>query len=126
MARWKKILEQARNNPRGVRLRDACKLAEKFGFTHRAGGKHPNVYKRKGFPMTLNFQDAGHGMAKEYQVQQLLDAIDELGVTPADEVEDSEEEPPRAAAPKSTNSRVRENGEIGSSKESLRQIQKKS
>lgn len=78
MASWEKILAQARNNPKNVRLRDACKLAEAFGFTHRAGGKHPNVYKLKGFVRTLNFQDDGHGMAKKYQVEQLLLAIEEL------------------------------------------------
>jgi hypothetical protein len=78
MASWEKILAQARNNPKGVKLRDVCKLAEAFGFTHRAGGKHPNVYKRKGFARTLNFQDGGHGMAKRYQVDQLLLAIEEL------------------------------------------------
>lgn len=78
MANWEKILAQARNNPRTVRLRDACKFAEAFEFTHRAGGKHPNVYKRKGFNRILNFQDDGHGMAKKYQVEQLLNAIDEI------------------------------------------------
>lgn len=78
MASWEKILAQARNNPRGVRVRDAGKLAEAFGFTHRAGGKHPNVYKRKGFARTLNFQDDGNGMAKRYQVEQLLVAIEDL------------------------------------------------
>lgn len=85
MARWERILEQAKNNPRGIRLSDACKLAESFGFTHRAGGKHPNVYKRKGFQRILNFQDDGNGKAKKYQIDQLLLAIEELGGAPPDE-----------------------------------------
>lgn len=82
MARWEKLLEQARNNPKNVRLADALKLAEAFGFTHRAGGKHPHIYKRKGSPTMLNFQDAGNGKAEAYQVRQLLGAIDEMGGTP--------------------------------------------
>ncbi len=79
MARLEKVLQEARNNPKNVRLSDAQKLAEAFGFTHRAGGKHPHIYKRKGFPKMLNFQDAGNGKAEAYQVRQLLGAIDELG-----------------------------------------------
>jgi hypothetical protein len=85
MARWERILEQARNNPRDVRLSDACKLAEKFGFKHRAGGKHPHVFTRKGFKRMLNFQDDGNGKAKRPQVLQLHDAIEELGGVPPDE-----------------------------------------
>lgn len=85
MSRWQQIHEHAKNNPRDVRLGDICKLAEAFGFTHRAGGKHPNVYKRKGFPAILNFQDDGNGKAKKYQVEQLLRAIEELGGTPPEE-----------------------------------------
>lgn len=84
MASWEKILAQARNNPKDVKLRDACKLAEAFEFTHRAGGKHPNVYKRKGFARTLNFQDDGNGKTKRYQIDQLLLAIEELQRQPLD------------------------------------------
>jgi hypothetical protein len=82
MARWERILEHARNNPAGVRLEDACTLAEKFSFRRRKSKGHGRIYKRKGFPRLLNFQEAGNGLAKRYQVEQLLDAIDELGGTP--------------------------------------------
>ena len=92
MASWQKLLQHARNNPKGVRVRDACKLAEEFGFTHRAGGKHPNIYKRKGCPIWLNFQEGEKGMAKPYQVRQLLEAIDALGGVPPDD--GNREEPP--------------------------------
>jgi hypothetical protein len=78
MAKRAKLLETARNNPKGVRFEDACKLAESFHFLPRnpAGGSH-RVYKRKGYKLLLNFQN-DHGMAKEYQVKQLLDAIDSI------------------------------------------------
>lgn len=82
MANWRKILEDARTNPRNVRLSDACKLAEIFGFSGRAGGKHPHVYKRRGFSQILNFQEGESGRAKTYQVKQLLAAIEELGGEP--------------------------------------------
>lgn len=84
MARWDRILEDARNNPRDVRLSDVRKLAEAFGFTRRPGGKHPHIYKRRGFSTMLNFQDDGNGKAEAYQVRQLLAAIDELGGKPPD------------------------------------------
>jgi hypothetical protein len=78
MTQWDKLLEKARNNPRGVRFEDACKLAEHFGFAPRAGGGGSHrVFKKKGVQTSLNFQDM-KGMAKEYQVKQLLAAIDEL------------------------------------------------
>lgn len=85
MANWQRLLAKARANPKDLRLEEACKLAEAFGFTHRAGGKHPHVFKRKGYPAQLNFQDAGGGKAKAYQVRQLLDAIDDLGGRPPDD-----------------------------------------
>jgi hypothetical protein len=77
MGRGEDLLEAARNNPKGVRFRDACRLAEHHGFTLRGGSGSHRVYKRKGFMRMLNFQDVG-GFAKEYQVKQLLAAIDEL------------------------------------------------
>ena len=70
VSNWLKILEAARRRPQSVRLADAIVLAGHFGFVRRAGGKHANVLKRPGFDRTLNFQDAGAGLAKRYQVQQ--------------------------------------------------------
>ena len=98
MASWEKILEAARNNPKGVRLSDVCKLAEAFDFTPRRGGKHPNIYKRKGFFRVLNFQDAGNGMAKKYQVQQLLTAIDEINADERRAVEEARGDSERTTA----------------------------
>jgi predicted RNA binding protein YcfA (HicA-like mRNA interferase family) len=74
MANCAKLLEEARNNPKGVRIEDACKLAECFGFEERRGKGSHRIFKRAGFKTLLNFQ--GGGMAKEYQVKQLLEAID--------------------------------------------------
>ena len=41
-------------------------------------GSH-HIFKRDGFQRLLNFQDS-RGMAKTYQVRQLLSALEELGV----------------------------------------------
>lgn len=79
MSRWPKLLAAARRRPQSVRLADAIALAEHFGFTRRAGGKHAHILKRPGFIQVLNFQDEGSGLAKRYQVVQLLNAIEELG-----------------------------------------------
>jgi hypothetical protein len=79
MSRWEKLLDHARNNPKGVRFDDACRLAERFGFIRRpqGGGTSHHVFKRPGFPRTLNFQNA-NGFARPMQVRQLLAAIDEI------------------------------------------------
>ena len=84
MAKWQKILEDARRSPHDVRLNDAVKLAEAYGFVFKSGGKHSNVGKRKGYSSPLNFQTSGDGKVKEYQIEQLLDAIDELDAPPDD------------------------------------------
>ena len=73
------LYERARNNPRGLRLVEAIQLAECYGFAHRSGGKHPNIMKRAGMMTRLNFQETGNGMAKAYQVRQLLEAIEQIG-----------------------------------------------
>jgi len=78
MARCEKLLWSARNNPKGLRFMELCYLAECSGFAlDRQAGSH-RVYWREGFPRLLNFQQAKNGMAKSYQVRQLLDAIAEL------------------------------------------------
>ena len=78
MGRCDKLLNQVRQNPRSVRFRDACKLAECYGFTPRQPGTSHRVYKRKGYIRILNFQLEAHGLTNEYQVKQLLAAIDDL------------------------------------------------
>jgi hypothetical protein len=86
MAKCTKLLDAATINPAGLRIAEAASLAECWGFVERrsAGGAH-RVFKRPGFRTLLNFQPEKNGMAKRYQVRQLLDAIQELqdeGVTP--------------------------------------------
>ncbi|MBX9928485.1 MAG: type II toxin-antitoxin system HicA family toxin [Gemmatimonadaceae bacterium] len=71
------LLSKARNNPQGVRFSDICALATCFGWVFdRASGSH-HIYKKAGHRIAMNFQDV-RGMAKPYQVRQLLRAIDSL------------------------------------------------
>jgi len=75
MTRRRKLLEKARNNPGGVRFREICLLADQMGFTRRGGKGSHVVYVRDGVEEILTFQDR-NGMAKPYQVRQLLAVIE--------------------------------------------------
>lgn len=78
MSRCAKILEKAKQSPANLRFEEACYLAECYGFIlARQKGTSHRVYKRPGFFGLMNFQNI-NGMAKEYQVTQLLEAIEEI------------------------------------------------
>jgi predicted RNA binding protein YcfA (HicA-like mRNA interferase family) len=75
MPKCDKLLDQARSTPSNLRFTDLCALAECYGFVFaRQRGSH-RQYKRPGYPKTINFQPDKNGKAKDYQVKQLLDAI---------------------------------------------------
>ncbi len=67
-----------RRNPTGVRFRDLCKVCDCYFGTPRQGGSSHRVYKTTwpGDPR-VNIQNDG-GMAKAYQVRQVLKAISRL------------------------------------------------
>lgn len=74
------ILHQMRRNPEGVRFRDLCRVCDHyFGAPRRAGTSH-RVYKMpwQGDPR-INIQGS-RGMAKVYQVKQVLLAIARLEI----------------------------------------------
>jgi hypothetical protein len=78
MAKDEEIVAKMRRNPRGIRFRDLCKVCDfYFGQARQTGSSH-RVYKTPwpGDPR-VNIQNAG-GMAKAYQVRQVLKAIDRL------------------------------------------------
>lgn len=71
-----KILRVARRNPAGLKFANLCKLAESFGFTlQRQRGSH-RVYTHDGIKQIMNFQN-DRGMAKAYQVRQLLACVEQ-------------------------------------------------
>ena len=72
------IRNAARNNPKGIRFADLAKLCEAyFGEPRQDRGSH-RVYRTpwRGDPR-VNIQNK-KGMSKEYQVRQVLKAIDRL------------------------------------------------
>jgi hypothetical protein len=78
MANIVKLLDKFRNNPVGVRYAELCKVCDHFfGSPRQSSGSH-RVYRTpwEGEPY-VNIQDK-KGMAKPYQVRQVLDAIDKL------------------------------------------------
>jgi hypothetical protein len=80
MARVDEIVAKMRRNPKGIRYRDLCKVCDfYFGEARQTGSSH-RIYKTPwpGDPR-VNIQNAG-GMAKAYQVRQVLKAIDRLEI----------------------------------------------
>ena len=78
MAKVDEIVAKMRQNPKGIRYRDLCKVCDSyFGEARQTGSSH-RIYKTPwpGEPR-VNIQNAG-GMAKAYQVRQVLKAIDRL------------------------------------------------
>ncbi|TVQ80110.1 MAG: toxin HicA [Bradymonadales bacterium] len=77
-----------RNNPKGVRFRELCRLCDHyFGVARQAGSSH-RVYRTPwpGNPR-VNLQ-SDRGKAKAYQVRQVLKAIDMLKEKKAKETEE--------------------------------------
>ncbi len=78
MARCEKIKDKALRNPKGLRFNELRYLAECHGFgLKRMRGSH-FVYAHAAYPRPIPFQPRRDGSAKEYQVRQLLQAIDAI------------------------------------------------
>ena len=72
------ILTQMRNNPKGIRFNELCRVCDYyFGMPRQRGTSH-RIYKMpwQGDPR-VNIQNE-KGMAKAYQVKQVLKAIERL------------------------------------------------
>ena len=72
------IIAAMKRNPKGIRFRDLCRVCEHyFGAARQTGSSH-RVYKTpwSGDPR-VNIQD-DKGVAKPYQVRQVLKAIERL------------------------------------------------
>jgi hypothetical protein len=80
MVKVEEIVANMRRNPKGIRYRDLCKVCDcYFGEARQTGSSH-RIYKTPwpGDPR-VNIQNAS-GMAKAYQVRQVLRAIDRLEI----------------------------------------------
>ena len=78
MARVADIVRKARENPATVRFRDLVRACDAYFGSPRQTGTSHRVYRTPwpGDPR-VNIQD-DHGMAKPYQVRQVLHAIEKL------------------------------------------------
>ena len=74
MTRRQKLIENA-INPAGIRIKELCLLAEHMGFQKRGGKGSHVVYEKDGVEEIMTFQDR-KGMAKPYQVKQMLAVIE--------------------------------------------------
>lgn len=78
MTRIDDIVSAMRRNPRAIRFRDLCQVCDfYFGPPRQTAGSH-RIYKMpwQGDPR-VNIQEH-RGMAKPYQVRQVLKAIERL------------------------------------------------
>ena len=78
MADINAVLAQMRNNPKGIRFNDLCRVCDHyFGIPRQRGTSH-RIYRMtwQGDPR-VNIQN-DKGMAKAYQVKQVLKAIERL------------------------------------------------
>ncbi len=79
-----KLLSLALRNPAGLRFDQLCSLAEATGFRlARVSGSH-HIYSHTALRLSINLQSVG-GMAKAYQVRQLLKIIEAHGLMGASE-----------------------------------------
>lgn len=78
MKRIEKILEVMRRDARGIRFSDLCLICDHFFRTPRHSGSSHRIY-RMPWPddPRVNVQES-KGLAKAYQVKQVLKAIDQL------------------------------------------------
>ena len=78
MSKIEDIVARMQRNPKGIRFRDLCRVCDHyFGEARQTGSSH-RIYKTpwRGDPR-VNIQN-DKGMAKAYQVRQILKAIKRL------------------------------------------------
>jgi hypothetical protein len=78
MTKVEDIIAEMRRNPKGIRFQDLCKVCDSlFGEARQKSSSH-RIYKTPwlGDPR-VNIQN-DQGMAKAYQVRQVLKAIERL------------------------------------------------
>jgi hypothetical protein len=80
MAKINDIIEGMKQNPKGVRFSDLCKVCEFYFGKARQDGSSHRVYKTpwQGDPR-VNIQNK-KGKARAYQVKQVLKALERLEV----------------------------------------------
>ncbi len=80
VGRCEKLVRKARESPGSLRFAEACRLARCLGFeqVRRTAGSH-RVFKKPGSRSLINLQNRD-GAAIAYQVKQILNLAEELGL----------------------------------------------
>ena len=55
----RQLIGELKRNPKNVRFRKLCKIAEAFDFRFRGGNGSHHIYVREGLEEMLNFQNVG-------------------------------------------------------------------
>jgi hypothetical protein len=78
MASIDDVLDQMRTNPQGVRFADLCRVCDHYFGAARQGGTSHRIYRMPWYgDPRVNIQN-DKGMAKAYQVRQVLKALERL------------------------------------------------
>lgn len=86
MSKIEKLLLKARLNPKNLRFQELQKLCEYYGYKLRKTPGGHLCYKRHAPPKdTRTIQPGKDGMAKAYQVRQLLDFVDSYLMSDSEE-----------------------------------------
>ena len=80
----RKLYEEIKRNPKKIRFKKICKIAEVFGFKKRKGKGSHHIFIHPDVNELLNFQNVS-GNAKPYQVKQLIKIIEKYGLLEEDE-----------------------------------------
>jgi len=80
MNRTQKLYNKAKDSTSNIRFNELCQLAEYVGFEFRRQKGSHKIYKHPTIKEMLNFQPdkRDKSKAKRYQVNQLLEKIDEF------------------------------------------------
>jgi len=81
MPTWKRTLQLAQRNPKGVKHDNLCRLLEHFGFvgTRPGGGSSHIGYRHEDYADVITLQSGPNGFAPPYQVKLALSALRALG-----------------------------------------------
>ncbi len=79
MVKRNKLYDKAKNSPSNLKFVELCKLAEQVGFVLRNTSGSHHIYKRNNPTGMMNFQPdtKDKSKAKQYQIDQLLNFIDD-------------------------------------------------
>ena len=85
MAKVENIVAAMRKNPKNIRFQDLCKVCDYYFGEPRQKGSSHRIY-RTPWPGDPRVNIQNHkGMAKAYQVRQVLKAIDKLEANDVEE-----------------------------------------